>query len=116
MAADKTIPLKDVSAALMCAVVRLKSRRADGERHGRTAAYTQAPFWLPTCRDSMRARRLGMAHSKVLRQHFSPMHTGDMDRVLGRVRLERGLPEVRRTWGAGMRALQKEFSGSAVMR
>lgn len=113
-AAAKVIPLRDVSSALMCAVIRLKSRRANGERHGRTAAYTQAPFWLPTCCDMARCRRLGTEPSRVLRQHFSAMHAGDMERVLERTRYERGLQEVRRTWGAGMRTLQREFAG--VMR
>lgn len=111
------IPLKDVQAALMCAVIRLKTRRPNAERHGRTAAFTQAPFWMPTCKDALRARRLGGSHAhKVLRQHFSPMHTGDMDKVLERTRREHGLQEVRRTWGAGYRALQAEFGGSTIMR
>ena len=35
--------------------------------------------------------------------------------LLSRVRLEHGLAEVRRTWGAGMRELQREFS-NGVMR
>jgi len=109
---EKAIPLKDVSAALMCAVIRLKTRTANGERHGRTAALTQAPFWEPTCRD----RRRGSQPRRAMRQHFTPMHTGDMDLVLQRTRLHHGLAEVRRTWGAGLRALQAEFNASTVMR
>lgn len=113
---DKTIPLKDVQVALMCAAVRMKTRRPNGTRHGRTAAYTQVPFWMPTCRDMVRCRRLGTSPSKVIEQHFSPMHTGDMDKVLERTRLHHGLQEVRRTWGEGYRVLTQEFSGSGVMR
>ncbi len=116
MSIDKTIPGKDVASALMCAKVRLLTTASDGGRHGRTAAFTQAPFWEPTCRDRARDRRLGIEPRRALPQHFSPMHTGDMDRVLERVRRERGLGEVRRTWGVGYRALHAEFSGSSVMR
>jgi hypothetical protein len=112
----KTIPLKDVEAALMCAMVRLKTSRPDGSRHGRTAAFTQAPFWEPTCRDRQRQRRLGTTVRPALRQHFSPMHAGDMDRLLERTRLEHGLQEVRRTWGTGYRALSSEFNSCTVMR
>lgn len=113
---DKTIPLRDIESALMCAVIRLKSRRPDGTRHGRTAAFTQVPFWEPTCRDMVRSRRLGMKPRRAITQHFSPMHTGDMDAVLERTRLHHGLQEVRRTWGAGYRELLREFSASGVMR
>lgn len=115
MAADKTIPLQAVSNALMCAVIRLKSRRPDGSRHGRFAAYTQVPFWEPTCRDAERARRLGTTLRRARPQTFSPIERGELYALLSRVRLEHGLPEVRRTWGAGMRELQREFS-NGVMR
>lgn len=108
----KTIPLKDVQAALMCAVIRLKTTAPDGKRHGRTAAFTQAPFWEPTCRD----RRRGRPSRRAIRQTFSPMHAGDMDLVLERTRREHGLVEVRRTWGAGYLALKPEFNSSTVMR
>jgi hypothetical protein len=108
----KVIPLKDVSVALMCAVVRLKTRSDDGGRHGRTAAFTQAPFWEPTCRDRVR----GSTPRPAVRQHFSVMHSGDMGCLLQRSRLHHGLLEVRQTWGAGYRALQGEFNASTVMR
>ena len=112
---QKAIPLKDVETALICAIVRLKSRADDGNRHGRTAAMTQAPFWLPTCRDRLRERRLGNRSGFMpVRQHFTVMHAGDLDRLLERSRMHHGLPEVRRTWGAGMRALQAEFNAGAM--
>lgn len=113
--ADKTIPVQSVSNALMCAVIRLKSHRPDGSRHGRCAAYTQVPFWEPTCRDAERARRFGTTMRRALPQTFSPMERGELYALLSRVRLEHGLQEVRRTWGTGMRDLQREFS-SGVMR
>lgn len=109
----KTIPLKDVSSALMCAVIRLKARAPDGARLGRTAAYTQAPFWELTCRDRLRSGGRA-SQRRVMRQHFSPMHAGDMDRLLERTRGERGLLEVRRTWGAGYRAMEAEFRNTVL--
>lgn len=112
---EKTIPLKDVSSALMCAIVRSKSTAK-----GRTAAYTQAPTWLVTCRDRSRPWRpmatRGGIPVGIIRQHFSVMHSGDMDRVLERTRLEHGLGEVRKTWGTGYRLLKQEFDGCTIMR
>lgn len=111
MSTAKAIPLEDVRNALMCAVVRLKATAPDGQRFGRCAAMTQTVFWGVTCRD----RRPGKPRVQV-RQTFTVMHAGDMDHLLQRVRLDRGLVEVRKTWGAGYRALQSEFNGSTVMR
>jgi hypothetical protein len=112
----KSVPLGAVRAALMCAIVRLKSRTVEGGRHGRAAAFTQVPFWEPSCRERERDRRLGAAPRRALPLHFSAMDRGDMERVVERTRLERGLQEVRRTWGIGLRALQRELAGSRVMR
>lgn len=39
-----------------------------------------------------------------------PMNHGDLLRTVERSRLQRGLPEVRRTWGCGLRALQAELA------
>lgn len=114
---DKAIPLKDVRAALMCAIVRSKS-----SAKGRTAAFTQAPGWLAACADrTTRGGKVRPMATKggiplgVIRQHFAVMHTGDLDRVLERTRLEHGLDEVRRTWGIGYRRLKHEFDGCTIM-
>ena len=111
----KTIPLASVQAALMCAKVRLLTRAEDGRRHGRAAAITQAPFWELTCKDRLRSGGRS-SQRRAISCTFTVMHTGDMDEVLARVRLNGGLQEVRRTWGAGYRALQGEFGGCSIMR
>lgn len=40
-----------------------------------------------------------------------PMTRGNMNNVVEHVRLMRGLPEVRKTWGAGYRAMLQETAG-----
>ncbi|MBK1614970.1 hypothetical protein CKO44_15990 [Rubrivivax gelatinosus] len=110
MSADKTIPLKAVSDALMCAVIRLKTKghEASGKRHGRFAAFTQVPHpFVYRCPDACRGHGL----VKQIPWHFSAMEAGDMPAVLRRVR-GHGLPEVRKTFGAGLRELQREFEGT----
>jgi len=109
---DKAIPLADVRSALMLAIVRQKSVGADGKRLGRFAAYTDLPLANIDC---VTARR-GHKPYKLPRAHFSPMHVGDLDRVVERVRLQRGLAEVRRTWGRGIAALRAEWKAGGVMR
>ncbi|MGC4076886.1 MAG: hypothetical protein QM702_07595 [Rubrivivax sp.] len=112
MSADRTIPVKAVSDALMFAIVRLKTkgREIGGRRHARTAAFTQVPHpFTHRCRDACRGR----APTKLIPAHWSPMDAGDMPAVLERVR-SHGLPEVRKTFGAGMRELQREFEGRTM--
>ncbi|MCA0213095.1 MAG: hypothetical protein LCH79_07965 [Proteobacteria bacterium] len=108
----KTIPLKSVRDALMCAMVRKCSGRQsmDGKPLGRCAAFTQYPLLNIACREAKRGHRpyLHQPH------HFGPMSKGDMERVLKNVRCA-GLAEVRRTWGQGMRAMAVEFA-DGVMR
>jgi hypothetical protein len=109
----KTIPLKDVRNALMCAKVRLvAARHGPPTSHlGRFAAYTQVPHLHDACRQAKR----GLKPIRMMELHFSALHRGDLLRVLERTRLEHGLPEVRRTWGAGLRALKAEFA-TGVLR
>lgn len=99
----KTIPLTAVRQALMLAVVKkaIGGREVDGKVLARVAAYTYyAPMLATTCRN---ARRGPERHFPGL--HIGPMEVGDFDRVVERARSERGLQEVRRTWGMGLRAL-----------
>jgi hypothetical protein len=108
----KAVPLEAVRTALMCAQVRRIVRTdSQGKRLVRCAAYTQNPLLNISCLDASR----GMRPHPVLRSNFSPMHSGDMWQVLERTRYEHGLAEVRRTWGAGPRAMRAEFS-NGVMR
>lgn len=106
------IPLRAVQDVLMFAKVRRIGLR-DGtvQPLARCAAYTQNPHLNISCREAMRGHR----PYPLQQHHFSPMHQGDMQRVLARVRCEHGLPEVKRTWGAGLRAMRAEFE-QGVMR
>lgn len=105
----KVIPLKDVRTALMCAQVKRIARvDAQGKPLGRVAAYTYyAPLSTVGCRD--RRFRSDGPQRRFPDMHFGPMFRGDLDRLVARVRRVRGLAEVRRTWGAGLRALQAEL-------
>lgn len=99
-----TIPLKAVRDALMLAIVKRKSPI----NVARFAAYTRYPSpFASSCRRPSPLRMPPV--------HFGPMDAGDLERVLRRHRSEAGLAGVRRTWGAGMRELQVEFS-QGVMR
>lgn len=104
-----TIPIQAVRDALAFAIVKRVARTdAQGKPLGRVAAYTYyAPLTTVTCRT--RRYRSDGPQRRFPGAHFGPMFRGDLDRLLERTRLEHGLPEVRRTWGAGMRALQAEF-------
>ncbi len=108
---DKVIPLKAVRDALMLAAIRQKlgSRSLNGgPPMGRYAAYTQYPdFFDASCRRKRRTANMAP------RMNCGPMTRGDIERVLEVVRW-RGLPEVRRTFGAGMRALQAEFASGML--
>lgn len=106
----KVIPLKDIRDALMCAMVKLKTNVGRDKPHGRCAAFTQNPHLNISCREARRGHR-PYPHQP---HHFGPMHQGDMEKVLERARWA-GLSEVRKTWGAGVRALKAEFA-DGVMR
>lgn len=101
---SKTIPLKAVREAVMlCHLRSVSARDAKGREFAHGAAYTQDPTFLANCRTRASARGLPtiVAHGPFLRR-------GDMQRVLDTVRMH-GLPEVRRTFGAGLRSLAAEF-------
>lgn len=104
--ADKTIPLEAVRLAFVTAKARSLSVVTD-----RFAAFTDCPLVGLDCEDTLR----GMKPYRVGHCHFLPMTRGNVGQLLERVRRERGLPEVRRTWGAGLRALQREIA-QGVMR
>lgn len=105
--AVKTIPLD----AVRLAYVTAKARRLGIAADSRFAAFTDCPLVGIDCEDALR----GMKPYRVGRCHFLPVTRGDMHKVLERTRTVRGLQEVRRTWGIGMRALQAEFA-KAVMQ
>lgn len=108
----KTIPLDAVRNALTLAIVKQKVRHApDGKPLARFAAYTYyAPLTSVTCRNARPGQR---------RRHFPGMHLGglthgDLHLAVQRARCMHGLQEVRRTWGAGLRALQAELLDGAL--
>jgi hypothetical protein len=104
----KTIPIKAVSDALMCAVIRLKMRGREphGKSLARTAAFTQVPHpFVHRCLEAMR----GHARRPHQPWYFSPMDAGDLEHLLRRARIEHGRAEVRKTWGCGVRVLQAEI-------
>lgn len=109
----KTIPLNAVRTALMCAVIKQKTagREVGGKAHCRTAAFTYYSPFASACREARR----GSVNRHLPAMHNGVMSQGDLGRVVERVRLERGLQEVRRTWGVGLRALLAEL-GNGVMR
>lgn len=82
--------------------------------HGRTcllAALTAGHTVLPVdchrgpVRPSTREQAQRLGH---YRAHVAPMARGHMAALITRTRLLHGLPEVRRTWGAGLRTLLAE--------
>lgn len=105
----RAIPLQAVRDALMFASIR---RKATSHQVVRFAAYTNIqPLTGVHCQSP--SYRKDVPQRPLPPMHFCGMWRGDVDRLVQRVRREHGLAEVRRTWGAGLRALQvecKEFS------
>lgn len=110
MTVARSIPLQAVRDALMFAIVRQK---ATGARVSRFAAYTAIqPLAGVTCASP--AYRRNTPQRSLESAHLHGMWRGDLDRLVQRQRLEHGLPEVRRIWGAGLRALQAECKGFSL--
>lgn len=112
-----TIPLAAVRDALMLSKVRqctMDARASEGKKPlSRYAAYSRYPdrLLVPDCaRPNWNPWRLRLAQTPI---HLSLMTRGKLPQVLRTVR-QRGLAEVRRTWGEGMRTLQKEFADGVL--
>ncbi|PKO30474.1 MAG: hypothetical protein CVU36_08645 [Betaproteobacteria bacterium HGW-Betaproteobacteria-9] len=73
------------------------------------AAYTAAPLLRADCSSRSRQR---MREDAVHRGEHAPMVTlmerGHVAELILRTRMNHGLAEVRKTWGAGLRSLQAE--------
>lgn len=101
----KTIALNDLKLVLASA----KLRRYTKGRTCLLAVTTATPILDVDCssRNRMRgredAKRIGLA-----RCNTGPMQRGHVTELIERTRLFHGLPEVRKTWGAGLRALKTE--------
>ena len=100
-----SIALKDLQLVLVSA----KLRRFTNGRTCLMAVTTAAPILEVDCssRNRLRGRedaqRIGLANCAT-----GPMRRGRVVELIERTRLLHGLPEVRKTWGAGLRALTAE--------
>lgn len=106
MTTQQTIPLAGVKLALMAA----KLRRYSKGRTALLAACTPRPWIEIDChrhtpRPSEKARAVtsGMVSDVV-----GPLDRGHIAALIERVRLYHGIPEVRRTFGCGIKALRAE--------
>jgi len=97
----QTIKLSDLGLALASAKLRQLTQ-------GRTcllAAITPAPMIRADCSMLLRS---GFAEYGMTRCNVMPMQRGHIAKLIERTRNCQGLPEVRKTWGAGLRTLLAE--------
>lgn len=101
-----SIRLQDLELALVSA----KMRRNNQGRTCLLAAMTEQPAIEVDCHkrnvrpaDIERARQYGLCRAMC-----QPMDRGHIATLIERVRWQRGLPEIRKTWGTGIRALLAE--------
>jgi hypothetical protein len=89
-----------------------KLRRHTRGRTCRLCALTDAPWLQTSCAEN--THRLALADplyrkpSATRSPRVQPMQRGHIASLIGITRQRRGLAEVRRTWGAGLRALLAE--------
>lgn len=103
-ATQHTIPLSSVELALAAC----KMRKFNGGRTAQFAAFTPSPAVKPDCstRNRLRMREWG---AKIgMRPQNGLLDRGHLHELIERTRLSHGLAEVRKTWGAGLRALLAE--------
>lgn len=99
------IPLDMVEAALVSA----RMRRQNGGRTCALAVMTAAPLLQPDCSHANRLRLREEAMRLPARPAMCwPLERGHVAALIARTRLNHGLDEVRKTWGAGLRALLAE--------
>lgn len=102
-----TIPLKAVELALMTAKLRSNT-------HGRTsllAAYTPRLVAGVDCHQGIAPSAATLAHAKqegMRVEQAAFMERGHIHKVIERTRNLHGLPEVRKTFGAGLKELANE--------
>lgn len=101
-----SIRLQDLELALVSAKMRHNNL-------GRTcllAAMTEQPAIEVDChKRNVRLADIDRARQHGLRRSFcQPMTRGHIATLIERVRWQRGLPEIRKTWGTGIRALLAE--------
>lgn len=106
MASTATIRLKDLELVLFAAQMRRRN-------HGQTAqlcALSESPMIQPDCHlHNVLPRHIKEAQQYGQSQVRSATLTrGHIAHLIQRTRIQHGLPEVRKTWGTGIRALLKE--------
>lgn len=106
MAADRFIKAEHVLLALVARKIAAR-QIASGERGARWAAMSNGVS-TQSCDRRRRAYRLPCPPL------MQPMHRGNLAEVVERTRLVGGLPEVRRTWGLGLRAMQAEVANCCM--
>lgn len=86
-----------------------KLRRFTAGRTCLLAVVTPAPLLRADCssRSRHRMREEAVRHGQY-RPMVTPMDRGHLAELILRTRLSHGLQEVRKIWGAGLRALQAE--------
>ena len=102
-----TIPLKAVELALMTA----KMRRNNQGRTALLAAYTPRLVAGVDCHQGIAPSAATLAHAKqegMRVEHAALMERGHIHKVIERTRNLHGLPEVRKTFGAGLKELASE--------
>ena len=102
-----TIPLKAVELALMTA----KMRRNNQGRTALLAAYTPRLVAGVDCHQGIAPSAATLAHAKqegMRVEQAAFMERGHIHKVIERTRNLHGLDEVRKTFGAGMRELERE--------
>lgn len=105
MTTAHTISLAGVEIALMAA----KLRRYSNGRTALLAACTPRPLIEIDChRRAPRPSDKALAASSSRVSDVGPMDRGHIAALFERVRVFHGLPEVRRTFGCGIRALRAE--------
>ena len=102
-----TIPLKAVELALMTA----KMRRNNQGRTALLAAYTPRMAADLDCHRGTAPSAATLAHAKqegMRVEQAAFMERGHIHKVIERTRNLHGLPEVRKTFGAGLKELARE--------
>ena len=102
-----TIPLKAVELALMTA----KMRRNNQGRTALLAAYTPRLVAGVDCHQGIAPSAATLAHAKqegMRVEQAAFMERGHIHKVIERTRNLHGLPEVRKTFGAGLKELANE--------
>ncbi|WP_374587231.1 hypothetical protein [Ideonella dechloratans] len=108
---DHLIDAEHVRLSLVARRVAELQRRANPAAGCRWAAMSAHLHDISSCSQ----RRPAGMHALPRPSMLLPMHRGNLDRAVQRMRLTQGLAAIRKTFGAGLRAVLAE-TGDTVMR